>query len=427
MTEGKIVSWLKGVGDKVEAGDAIMVVESDKADMDVEAYEDGYIASILCDEGESAAVGAPVAILVDNEADIDAVDTSGGGGAAAPAPAPAPEPQASAAPSGGSGGASSKAIKVDMPALSSTMTEGKIVSWLKGVGDKVEAGDAIMVVESDKADMDVEAYEDGYIASILCDEGESAAVGAPVALLAPTEADIDEVAAGGADGGSGGAAAPAPAPAPAPQAGAAPAPAPAPAPVNTGRIVASGYAKKVASESGVDLRTVQGSGPGGRIMSADVTASPASSSGGAPHVPAAGVVAATPMAKVLAKKNRVDLASVKGTGNFGRVTEDDVLSFLGKPTKKAPPPAPAPKVAAAAPAPPASATAAPGPAPAPSGLKSGVVPMDGMMKAVAKNMEATMSQPVFRVSREIGTDSFDELYAVSVIRAHLPFVFTIAV
>jgi len=275
-------------------------------------------------------------------------------------------------------------------------------------------------VESDKADMDVEAYEDGYIASILCEEGESAAVGAPVALLAPTEADIDEVAAGGADGGNGGgaAAAPAPAPAPAPQGSAAPAP--APAPVNTGRIVASGYAKKVASESGVDLRTVQGSGPGGRIMSADVTASPASSaSGGAPpstHVPAAGVVAATPMAKALAKKNKVDLASVKGTGNFGRVTEDDVLSFLGKPTKKAPPPAPAPapQAAAAAPAPPASATAAaPGPAPAPSSLKSGVVPMDGMMKAVAKNMEATMSQPVFRVSREIGTDSFDALYAVS--------------
>eukprot|EP00620_Florenciella_sp_RCC1587_P013372 CAMPEP_0182558160 /NCGR_PEP_ID=MMETSP1324-20130603/1823_1 /TAXON_ID=236786 /ORGANISM="Florenciella sp., Strain RCC1587" /LENGTH=120 /DNA_ID=CAMNT_0024770325 /DNA_START=18 /DNA_END=377 /DNA_ORIENTATION=+ len=74
--------------------------------------------------------------------------------------------------------------EITMPALSSTMTEGKIVQWLKGVGDKVEAGDAIMVVESDKADMDVEAFEEGYIAKIITPEGEMAAVGAAVALLA---------------------------------------------------------------------------------------------------------------------------------------------------------------------------------------------------------------------------------------------------
>ena len=74
-----------------------------------------------------------------------------------------------------------------MPALSSTMTEGKIVSWLVGVGDKGEAGDAVMVVESDKADMDVESFEDGYIAAILVDDGESAAVGATVAIIVPNE------------------------------------------------------------------------------------------------------------------------------------------------------------------------------------------------------------------------------------------------
>ena len=224
MTEGKISQWLMGPGDKVEAGDMVLVVESDKADMDVESYEEGYIAKILVGEGESAAVGAPVAILVDSEDEIAAA-ASGAAPAAAPAPAAA-EPAAPAA-------AAAPAVDVDMtqimmPALSSTMTEGKISQWLMNIGDKVEVGDMLLVVESDKADMDVESYEEGYLAAILTPEGESAAVGAPVALLAANEADIEKVAAAGAAGA--GAAPAAAAPAAAAPAAAAPAPsAPAPA------------------------------------------------------------------------------------------------------------------------------------------------------------------------------------------------------
>ena len=86
--------------------------------------------------------------------------------------------------------------EVFMPALSSTMKEGKVVTWLKSEGDEIEAGEAIMVVESDKADMDVEAFEDGYLAKILVDEGEMAPVGDAVALIAATEDEINEVAAG---------------------------------------------------------------------------------------------------------------------------------------------------------------------------------------------------------------------------------------
>jgi len=99
-----------------------------------------------------------------------------------------------------------EAIKITMPALSSTMKEGRVVSWLKSEGDAIEAGEAIMVVESDKADMDVEAFEDGFLAKILTGEGESAEVGAVVALVASSEDDIAAVANGG------GAAAPAAAP-----------------------------------------------------------------------------------------------------------------------------------------------------------------------------------------------------------------------
>ena len=90
-----------------------------------------------------------------------------------------------------------ESIKITMPALSSTMKEGRVVSWLKSEGDEIEAGEAIMVVESDKADMDVEAFEDGYLAKILTDEGETAEVGAVVALVATEESDIEAVAAGG--------------------------------------------------------------------------------------------------------------------------------------------------------------------------------------------------------------------------------------
>merc|ERR1719424_506925 len=76
--------------------------------------------------------------------------------------------------------------QIMMPALSSTMTEGKISEWLMAEGDKVSAGDMVLVVESDKADMDVESYEEGFIAKILVGEGESAPVGSPVAILVDT-------------------------------------------------------------------------------------------------------------------------------------------------------------------------------------------------------------------------------------------------
>jgi pyruvate dehydrogenase E2 component (dihydrolipoamide acetyltransferase) len=92
--------------------------------------------------------------------------------------------------------------EITMPALSSTMKEGRVVSWLKAEGDEIEAGEAIMVVESDKADMDVEAFEDGYLAKILVAAGEMAPVGQAVALMAPTVQDIEAVAAQAGAGSS---------------------------------------------------------------------------------------------------------------------------------------------------------------------------------------------------------------------------------
>ncbi len=162
--------------------------------------------------------------------------------------------------------------ELSMPALSSTMETGKIVAWLKNPGDRVEKGENILVVESDKADMDVESFHSGILATILIPAGESAPVGAPIALIAETEAEVAEAQERAKALAAGVAPASRPQPAPAPVAQPA-IPAPTPVPPNgsgSQRVVASPRAKKLAESLGVDLRTVRGSGPGGRIVAEDV-------------------------------------------------------------------------------------------------------------------------------------------------------------
>jgi pyruvate dehydrogenase E2 component (dihydrolipoamide acetyltransferase) len=393
MKEGRVVSWLKNEGDEIEAGEAIMVVESDKADMDVEAFEDGVLAKILVPEGAMAPVGEAVALMAENAADVASVIASLGAGSSASEPvldAPAPTSASAAAPD-------FEFSQIDMPALSSTMKEGKVVSWLKAEGDPIAAGEAIMVVESDKADMDVEAFEDGFLAAIITGEGESGAVGAPVALIAVEEADIPALQTyaatlSGAPVASTPATTAPASPATAPAAPQAVAPRPA-----GERVTASPLARKKAQELGVDLNTVTGTGPSGRVTASDIEAA---ASGTAPPrpsavaqsswTPAAGVVAATPTARALAKKAKLDLATVTGTGEFGRVTAHDVKLATGeaKPIRKS-----------------AAANGAPA-----VELPEGVVPMTGMQRAVSNNMVATLPTPEFRVTREIQMDAFDALY-----------------
>ncbi|WP_035610123.1 dihydrolipoamide acetyltransferase family protein [Haloferula sp. BvORR071] len=157
------------------------------------------------------------------------------------------------------------AIQIEMPKLSDTMTEGTLIKWHKKVGDSVEIGDILAEVETDKATMEMEAFDEGTISEILVQEGEKAAIGATLAVL------------DGDDAGAAPAAAPAEAAA-APQAQAAPAATPAaaaPAPVKSedgSRLKASPLARKVAGELGVDLAGLAGSGPAGRIVRADVEA-----------------------------------------------------------------------------------------------------------------------------------------------------------
>jgi pyruvate dehydrogenase E2 component (dihydrolipoamide acetyltransferase) len=159
------------------------------------------------------------------------------------------------------------AIQIEMPKLSDTMTEGTLIKWHKKVGDSVEIGDILAEVETDKATMEMEAFDEGTLSEILVQEGEKAGIGAVLALL-----DGDDTVAAAAPASAAVQAAPAAPPAPAMIAQATAVPAAAAAASSGERVKASPLARKVAAELGVDLTSIAGSGPGGRIVRNDVTA-----------------------------------------------------------------------------------------------------------------------------------------------------------
>lgn len=238
--------------------------------------------------------------------------------------------------------------EVFMPALSSTMTEGKIVSWVKEPGDKVEKGETVVVVESDKADMDVESFYEGFLAVITVPAGESAPVGATIGLVAETEAEIAQaqVQATSAPAKS----EPAPVAASA-NGSSAPSPVietPIAAAINvpSGRLIASPRAKKLAKDLKVDIKTLQGSGPHGRIIAADVEAA------------------------------------------VGKVSTPSTPVVTQAPT-------------------PAISTPAPIPA---AGLAGEIQPLTTLQNAVVRNMNASLQIPDFHVSYTITTDGLDALY-----------------
>jgi pyruvate dehydrogenase E2 component (dihydrolipoamide acetyltransferase) len=270
-----------------------------------------------------------------------------------------------------------------MPALSSTMTEGKIVEWLKQPGDRVNRGESVLVVESDKADMDVEAFQEGFLAAVLVQAGGTAPVGETIGLIVESEAEIGAAQAQAPSPGAAAASAtaapsapaapavPAPAvaaPAPTPVSAAPPALAPVPvaaaaapavaaAVASNGRLVATPRARKLASQLGVALESLRGSGPHGRIQAEDVQQ-------------AAGQPVSVP-----------------------RVAEGTAPAASGTPPAAVP-------LAAAAPAPAGQAFGRPGE----------TVAFNTLQQAVNRNMVASLAVPSFRVGYTISTDKLDAFY-----------------
>lgn len=281
MEEGVIASWLKKVGDTVKPGDILAEVETDKATMELESYEEGVLLYVGVKEKDSVPVNGIIAIIGEKgeafQHLLSGVPAAEASKAEAVIPAAAPVTAVAETKSPAVSTASIPAIVVTMPKMSDTMQEGTIAAWLKKVGDTVKSGEIIAEVETDKATMELESYEDGVLLYIGVEAGGSVPVDGVIAVIGEKGADYQSLLAAHQGGG----ATPAPvevASPVVPASVATPTPVIAQAPVavegtssvGNERVKASPLAKKIASEKGVDIRQVAGSGEGGRIVKRDI-------------------------------------------------------------------------------------------------------------------------------------------------------------
>ena len=282
MEEGVIASWLKKVGDTVKPGDILAEVETDKATMELESYEEGVLLYIGVNEKDSVPVNGIIAIIGEKGEDFQHLLNGSSGATAKKQEAQIAnqtgEPQKSEAPTEKIDTSSINATVITMPKMSDTMQEGTIASWLKKVGDPVKSGEIIAEVETDKATMELESYEDGVLLYIGVEAGNSVAVDGVIAVIGEKGADFQTLLKANQTTAKATSSttpvvesaltkvvdqAPLASPTPA-------SPASASAVTSGDRLKASPLAKKLAAEKGLDIRQVAGSGEGGRIVKKDV-------------------------------------------------------------------------------------------------------------------------------------------------------------
>ena len=288
MTEGKIIAWNKKVGDVVKADDVLADVETDKATMEVNGYVDGTLLYIGVPAGEAAKINQIIAIvgkagedyssLLDDTTESKPVEKEKAPAAASTTEETPKTATITAAPAATKVTLPAGAKEIRMPLLSDTMTEGKIVSWNKAVGDIVKADDVLADVETDKATMEVVGYEDGTLLYIGVEAGNAAKINEIIAIVGKPGTDVSAYVAAEKNGANVAVAAPSAVEAPAektlqnePQ-----------ETVNgkaethneaiesNERIKASPLAKKLAADKGIDLKKVNGSGDNGRITKKDI-------------------------------------------------------------------------------------------------------------------------------------------------------------
>jgi len=318
MTEGVIAAWHKQVGDTVSKGDLLAEIETDKATLELESYQAGTLLHIGTGKGGKLQVNDLLAIIGTAGEDISALlaNSIGGNEVIELAPVATPTTIAAATPTAIDISAMDEVVM--MPRLSDTMTEGVIAGWQKQVGDKVKKGEVLADIETDKATMELESYKDGILLYQGAKAGEKILVNDLLCIIGEAGLDITAIVAAAKSAGS--------APA-APVATAATAAAPvavapvAAAPVantvvNEGRIFASPLAKKVASEKGIDLRFVKGTGDNGRITKIDIDG----------YTPAA---AAAPAATTAAASS-VAVASAAGQISFDEVPVSQMRKVIAR-------------------------------------------------------------------------------------------------
>ncbi len=280
MEEGTVASWLKKVGDKINEGDILAEIETDKATMEFESFHEGTLLYIGVKEGETTKVDELLAIIGDKGEDISALlkgdnpkpkEDSKEKAIETKTEAPA-ETKQSELPKG--------VIIVTMPRLSDTMEEGTVATWLKKVGDEVKEGDILAEIETDKATMEFESFQSGNLLYIGLQEGDSAKVDSLLAIIGPKGTNVTDIAKNfkaSSDSAS---------TEEAPKSEAPKVESPKeeskvtsvaveksqPATVASpgGRIFVSPLAKKMADEKGINLSQVKGSGENGRIVKRDI-------------------------------------------------------------------------------------------------------------------------------------------------------------
>jgi pyruvate dehydrogenase E2 component (dihydrolipoamide acetyltransferase) len=335
VTEGTVTRWLKQEGDTVELDEPLLEVSTDKVDTEIPSPAAGVLTKIVAQEDDTVEIGGELAVIGEAGEQASAApaaepeakpEPEATEPSAAPAESAAPEPAAPApaepTPSAPAPAASGSATTVVMPELGESVTEGTVTRWLKKVGDSVGVDEPLVEVSTDKVDTEIPSPVAGTLLEITAEEDDTVAVGGELAKI-----------------GDAAAAAPAQ-----PLAPAAPAPEPKPEPKSEPKPEPKPEPKAQPAPAAP--------APAAPAPAAPAPAAPAAAGDGdgSPYV--------TPLVRKLASENGVDLASVKGTGVGGRIRKQDVLAAAE--AKKAPP-APAAPAAPAAAAP-AAASAAPAPA-----------------------------------------------------------------
>ena len=322
VTEGTVTTWLKQVGDTVELDEPIVEVSTDKVDSEVPSPVAGVLLEILVPEDETVEVGTEIARIGDAS---EASAAPAAAPAAAPVEAPAAPAAAPAETAAAPAATPAQGTEVRMPALGESVTEGTVTTWLKSVGDAVDADEPLLEVSTDKVDSEVPSPVAGFLAEIRVPEDETVEVGTVVAIISSSAPSAAPVAQAAAPATPAAPAAPvAPVAPTAPAAPAAPvAPAAPSAPVDpfpnastlaqtaaaapvvetpavvTGSAYVTPIVRKLARELGVDLASVSGTGVGGRVRREDIEAA-AAAARAAVAAPAAPVAPAAPAAPATA-------------------------------------------------------------------------------------------------------------------------------
>jgi len=361
MEEGVVAKWLKSVGDKIEEGDILAEIETDKATMEFESFHEGVLLHIGIQEGETSPVDKLLAIIGEEGEDISALlkgDADSKEDKESDKSSDKKESSEDTSKDKKKEDSSSGEVEIpkgvtviSMPRLSDTMTDGTVATWLKKVGDKVEEGDILAEIETDKATMEFECFYEGTILYIGVQEGETAPVDSLLTIIGPAGTNVDAII------------------------------------ENGGATSDSSETKETSSDKKEEKQeTKTEDKKESKEESTTSTANTTTNNSG-------GRIFASPLAKKIASDKGINLADVTGSGENGRIIKKDVENYRSSATVKVESPAPA-----------ASAST---PSFSVSGEeKSEEVKNSQMRKAIAKSLgNSKFSAPDFSLNIEVDMDN----------------------